>query len=529
MATKPLTSQVFRSILSSGKPNSLGTVDVYVAGTAFATRATIYSDAIKTAELTNPVTLSSAGEIEIWFEVAVDYVVKDSSGNTIRNVLAVPASETVVSTGDYNLVTNGSAELDTDTDTLPDDWTLATETSGTITVATDSVAHGQQSFKFVGAGNGAGTATSEKFDVLEGEYLDVQFTYKTDAATSTNSLKIKWYTKADALVSTTTIYSGTTGQPSTFTTYYRTALAPATATRGEVVLGGIENGGTVETGTTYFDGVSVSQGSLFPNINAPTTVTDEEVDLLASQIGGFLLKGTADAAGTADAITADFTPDISLTDGVTVIVRASGANTITNPTFAPDGLTAKTITKDGNTALRSGDIYGADHEMLLRYNSTNDAWELLNPTASYPQSFATAYITTPDTVTMSAGGVIDFDTEYVDTDTWHDNATNPSRFTVPSSLGITHVEISAQITFSHNDAVAQNFFFHISKNGTKIHGGAAAQITGVANTEQFAFTFAPMIFTATASDYFEIDVATSAGTGTITLEAESYCTIKGIS
>jgi hypothetical protein len=263
MATKPLTSQVFRSILRSGKPNSLGTVDVYVAGTAFATRATIYSDAIKTSELTNPVTLSSAGEIEMWFEVDVDYRVWDSGANSVRDILAVPAQTTVVSTGNYNLLANGSAELDTDTDTLPDDWTLALETSGTITVSTTQVAHGKQSFKFTGSGNGAGTATSEKFDVLEAELIDVQFTYRTDAATSTNSVKIKWYTKADAIVSTTTVYSGTTGQPAAFTTYNRSVAAPATATRGELILGGIENGGTVETGTTYFDNVIAVQANQY--------------------------------------------------------------------------------------------------------------------------------------------------------------------------------------------------------------------------------------------------------------------------
>lgn len=88
---------------------------------------------------------------------------------------------------------------------------------------------------------------------------------------------------------------------------------------------------------------------------------------------------SAAGGGTVDAITATYSPAISLTNGTTVFCRATGANTVTNPTFAPNSLTAKTIVKESNKALNIGDIGGASHEMLLRYNSTNDNWVLLNP------------------------------------------------------------------------------------------------------------------------------------------------------
>jgi len=89
---------------------------------------------------------------------------------------------------------------------------------------------------------------------------------------------------------------------------------------------------------------------------------------------------SAIAAGTVDAITAVMPiPLQSLNDETMVTIRASGANTVTNPTFAPDGLTAKTIVKNGNQALIIGDIFGAGHELQLKYNSSNDVWELINP------------------------------------------------------------------------------------------------------------------------------------------------------
>ena len=46
----------------------------------------------------------------------------------------------------------------------------------------------------------------------------------------------------------------------------------------------------------------------------------------------------------------------------------------------PNGLTARTITKTGGVALQPGDIPGALADVVLRYNSANMHWELLNPT-----------------------------------------------------------------------------------------------------------------------------------------------------
>lgn len=94
----------------------------------------------------------------------------------------------------------------------------------------------------------------------------------------------------------------------------------------------------------------------------------------------------AQAAGTVDAITATFEPPFTsaeLQDGTLVLVEAAGANTSTTPTFSPDGLTARTITKNGGQALVAGDIRAAGHKLLLAYDLSSTRWELLNPT-SYP-------------------------------------------------------------------------------------------------------------------------------------------------
>jgi hypothetical protein len=90
----------------------------------------------------------------------------------------------------------------------------------------------------------------------------------------------------------------------------------------------------------------------------------------------------AAAGGTANAITATFSPAITLADKTIVAVVAGAANSTTTPTFAPNGLTAHTITKNGNSALVAGDIAAAGHVILLEYNLAGTRWELLNPAVS---------------------------------------------------------------------------------------------------------------------------------------------------
>jgi hypothetical protein len=86
------------------------------------------------------------------------------------------------------------------------------------------------------------------------------------------------------------------------------------------------------------------------------------------------------AGGSADAITATYTPALtSLSDGQLCFFRATAPNATTTPTFAPNGLTARTITKYGGTALGPADIPGNLAESILRYNVSNTRWELLNP------------------------------------------------------------------------------------------------------------------------------------------------------
>lgn len=84
--------------------------------------------------------------------------------------------------------------------------------------------------------------------------------------------------------------------------------------------------------------------------------------------------------GTADAITATYAPAVTaLVDGMELKFRATAANATATPTFAPNGLTAHTITQKGGSALVANNIPGNLAECTVRYNLANTRWELLNP------------------------------------------------------------------------------------------------------------------------------------------------------
>ena len=121
----------------------------------------------------------------------------------------------------------------------------------------------------------------------------------------------------------------------------------------------------------------------YPNVYAtqtgPLALSSLDANFLyAVDIANGALSATA--GGTADAITATYSPaPAALVAGLTLYVRAASANATTTPQFSPNGLTGKVIVKNNNQALAVGDIAGAGHWLHLVYDTTNGVWELMNP------------------------------------------------------------------------------------------------------------------------------------------------------
>ena len=104
------------------------------------------------------------------------------------------------------------------------------------------------------------------------------------------------------------------------------------------------------------------------------------VTLLNSAVGNISGAHIAVASGTADAITATFSPALTaLTNGLVVYVRAANANASISPTFNPDSLGALPIVKGANLPLKDGDIGGSGYWMILQYDQEFNKWVLQNP------------------------------------------------------------------------------------------------------------------------------------------------------
>lgn len=104
-----------------------------------------------------------------------------------------------------------------------------------------------------------------------------------------------------------------------------------------------------------------------------------EVETALAEAASLYKQRDIVATGTVDAITATFSPAITLTDKTEVTIIAIGANTVAAVTFNPNGLGAKSVKKFGNQPIAIGDIYGAGHAVRFKYNLVNDVWELMNP------------------------------------------------------------------------------------------------------------------------------------------------------
>lgn len=125
-------------------------------------------------------------------------------------------------------------------------------------------------------------------------------------------------------------------------------------------------------------------GFKLTGVGAATARTDAASLANAQDGTGMFAVG----GGSANAITATYTPAITaVVDGMLLSVRATAANTTATPTFSPNGLTARTIVKQGGQALVAGDIRAASHDLLLRYRATGTVWELLNPTIANAGTF----------------------------------------------------------------------------------------------------------------------------------------------
>jgi hypothetical protein len=145
------------------------------------------------------------------------------------------------------------------------------------------------------------------------------------------------------------------------------------------------------------------------------------------------------------------------------------------------------------------------------------------PAATTPTFIGCIAINTDQNTSFSTVGTevsIPFaQTELVDINGFHDTATNPSRFTVPSGYaGKYLIQLNTTLA-SHNP----DLYIYILKNGTKLasaEGIVNGQIVRQANAYPQGDTLnVGLVVTAAVADYFQWNIVVqSAGSGTNTID-----------
>ena len=104
--------------------------------------------------------------------------------------------------------------------------------------------------------------------------------------------------------------------------------------------------------------------------------------VLMNPATGIVTNGIAcaEAGGSADVITAHFSPPVTeLKNGLKVSIRATAANTSTEPLLQIENFEACPIVKNIDQPLRAGDISGKGYWIDCQYDGVNRKWILQNP------------------------------------------------------------------------------------------------------------------------------------------------------
>ncbi len=165
-------------------------------------------------------------------------------------------------------VPNGSFEIDSDDDGIPDSWSQDLYAGGSGGIYTTSPADGAQSIYFThpgGASNGGGYETSDYIECSEYLNYVIGVILWSTAAGMKNKVQVQFYTKAKAANGAAVDLYNSTSNPTT-ATVFRFGIKPTASSRyfKIILVGGYTD--TDVAGTTYFDDVVLL--SILPDVTA---------------------------------------------------------------------------------------------------------------------------------------------------------------------------------------------------------------------------------------------------------------------
>jgi len=281
----------WRAYTDAGAPGVGYKLYTYTPGTT--TLKNTYSDSAGASPNTNPIIFDSRGEATIFWNGTYDLKLTTDTDVLVWTASDYGSGEDTVNYGNYNLVTDGGFEDDSNGDGLPDQWTVTTYPTagaGAGTAALDSATQieGLYSLKFTSAGDGGGYAVSDYFNVREGAVLSLTAQLQSSVATVRNVIEIIWYTSAKAQISTSTIYDNSTTNPTSWTEKSGDVTVPSTARFAKIRVTGC-NSSVAIVGSTWFDAIFIRENRTYNNLNFTNNIaigaaTDTYFDEISGDI-----------------------------------------------------------------------------------------------------------------------------------------------------------------------------------------------------------------------------------------------------
>lgn len=163
---------------------------------------------------------------------------------------------------------NGSFELDSDADGIPDEWARTLFTNGSLTIDTSAgnFVHGVKAIKFVhpgGSGNGGGYVQSANyFEWSEKQTLVLQWSHKTSASGMLDKVDVLFYDSTQTLISTVNIYSSTLNPTGVWTPQSGAAVPPANTRYAKIKITGGDSSNTTG-GSSWWDNIQIVPTQIF--------------------------------------------------------------------------------------------------------------------------------------------------------------------------------------------------------------------------------------------------------------------------
>lgn len=228
--------QLFKN---DGTINAGGSLEFYENLTL--TPTDVYAESTLVTNLGDTITLDGAGRwlsSEVWLPTVVRVRCKDSLGNllwSLDNINLDTAAAGTVSGG--NLVTNGSFEIDSNADNLPDGWTLTAYTGATNTLDASTQSDGAKSLKSTSAGNGGGAWLHDAYiEIDDKAKYTADYDLRSSVAAANDVriiVELLWYNAAKTQLgggsAFTTLYDDASDNPATFTHFQNNVTPPSGA------------------------------------------------------------------------------------------------------------------------------------------------------------------------------------------------------------------------------------------------------------------------------------------------------------